>query len=66
MTATFKTIRQTAAIGIVSENYIRNLVAQGKCPGFYSGNRFIVNVTALVEMLDKQSRSDVVGVSKDD
>lgn len=52
----FKTIRQTAAQGVAPENFIRQLVAQGRCPGIYSGNRFLVNVEALVEMLDKESR----------
>lgn len=52
----FKTIRQTAAQGLAPENFIRQLVAQGRCPGIYSGNRFLVNVEALVEMLDKESR----------
>lgn len=52
----FKTIRQTAAQGIAPENLIRRLVAQGMCPGIYSGNRFLVNVEALIEWLDKQSR----------
>lgn len=52
----FKTIRQTAAQGIAPENLIRRLVAQRKCPGIYSGNRFLVNVEALTEWLDEQSR----------
>lgn len=55
----FKTIRQTAATGIASENFIRLLVAQGKCPGIRSGNRFLVNVVALCEMLDAESRKAV-------
>lgn len=57
---TFKTIRQTAATGLASENFIRMLVAQGKCPGICSGNRFLVNVEALGEMLDAESRRKVV------
>ena len=52
----FKTIRQTAATGIMTEHYLRMLVAQGKCPGIYSGNRFLVNVDALAEQLDAESR----------
>ncbi len=56
----FKTIRQVAASKIVSENYLRQLVAQGKCPGIRSGNRFLVNVVALYEMLDAESRKAVV------
>lgn len=53
---TFKTIRQTATLGFISEHYLRLLVAQGKCPGVYSGNRFLVNLDALIEQLDNESR----------
>ena len=56
---TFKTIRQTAALGILTEHRLRLMVAQGTCPGIRTGNRFLVNVEALAELLDKQSR-DVV------
>lgn len=52
----FKTIRQTAATGILSEHRLRLLVAAGKCPGIRTGNRFLVNVPALAEQLDRQSR----------
>lgn len=52
----FKTIRQTAATGILSEHRIRLLVAAGRCPGIKTGNRFLVNVPALAEMLDAESR----------
>ena len=52
----FKTIRQAAASGILSEHRIRVLVAQEKCPGIQTGNRFLVNMTALAEMLDAMSR----------
>ena len=52
----FKTIRQVAKSKLISENYLRQLVAQNKCPGIYSGNRFLVNVTLLREMLDDESR----------
>lgn len=55
----FKTIRQTAATGILSEHRLRLLVAEGKCPGIRTGNRFMVNVPALAEMLDKESREGV-------
>ena len=52
----FKTIRQTAATCILSEHYLRMLVKNGECPGIYVGNRFLVNISALSEMLDKMSR----------
>lgn len=55
----FKTIRQTAATGILTEYRIRCLVAEGKCPGIVTGNRFLVNVEALKEMLNAQSRGNV-------
>lgn len=51
-----KTIRQTAAGKWIPESYLRRLVKEGKCPGVYSGNRFLVNVTALQEQLDAESR----------
>ncbi|WP_251317857.1 hypothetical protein [Flintibacter muris] len=57
--ATFKTIRQTAAMGFITENYIRLMVAEGRCPGIRVGNRFMVNVEALAEQLDKESREVV-------
>lgn len=54
--ATFKTIRQAAAMGLMTEHYLRLLVAQGRCPGIRSGNRFLINVDALAELLDAESR----------
>ncbi len=53
---TFKTVRQTAAAGLLTEHYLRILIAQGKCPGVYAGNRFLINVDALAEQLDTESR----------
>ena len=32
------------------------MVAAGQCPGIKTGNRFLVNITALAEMLDAMSR----------
>lgn len=61
----FKTVRQTAAEGVAPENYIRRLVAQGRCPGVYSGTRFLVNVEALREYLDRISRDGKDGMSHD-
>lgn len=55
----FKTIRQTAATGILSEHRLRLMVAAGTCPGIKTGNRFLINVSALSEMLDAESRRAV-------
>ena len=53
---TYRTIRQAAKQIDFPENRIRVMVKQGACPGVYSGNRFMVNIDALVEQLDAQSR----------
>lgn len=45
----FQTVRQVARYLEVPERLVRRLVAQGVCPGVYSGNRFLVNVEALRE-----------------
>jgi len=58
---TFKTIRQTAALGFMTEHYLRLMVAEGRCPGIRVGNRFMVNVEALAEQLDTESRATVQG-----
>ena len=55
----FKTIRQTAATGILSEHRLRLMVAAGTCPGIKTGNRFLINVSALSEMLYAESRRAV-------
>lgn len=52
----FLTIRQTAATGILTEHRLRLMVASGECPGIKTGNRFLVNVRALAELLEEQSR----------
>ena len=56
---TFKTIRQTAAMGFVPENLLRERLKQCQLPGVYSGNRFLVNVEALVELLNAESLNNV-------
>ncbi|MBQ4354262.1 MAG: hypothetical protein IJC71_05150 [Clostridia bacterium] len=39
----------------IPENAIRRMIKQKICPGFYSGNRFMVNTEALVAMLAAQT-----------
>ena len=52
----FQTVRQVARYLEVPGRLVRRLVAQGVCPGVYSGNRFLVNVEALREYLEAESR----------
>lgn len=60
---TFKTIRQTAATGILTEFRLRIMQKTGRLPGIQVGNRFLVNVDQLVEQLEQESRSAVVDQS---
>lgn len=52
------TIRQEARVSDLPEFFLRSLVKQGKCPGWYAGNRFYVNHDALIEKLEAESRSN--------
>ena len=56
----FKTIRQTAALGILPEFRMRQMQKQGKLPGIYSGSRFLVNVDALEAMLEEQTAQSIL------
>ncbi len=56
--AEYRTIRQVAASGLISEHYLRCMVARGECPGFRSGNRFLINVEQLKEKLNELSRRE--------
>ena len=47
------TIRETAKTGILPETALRRLVKQGKIPGVYSGNKFIVNYDRLCAWLNE-------------
>ena len=51
-----KSPKETAAIGVTSEWHIRQLIARGECPGIYVGSHFKVNVGALIEKLEAESR----------
>ena len=51
----FQTIRQAAKALQIPEHLVRSMVAQGTCPGIYSGSRFLVHVEALREYLDVAS-----------
>jgi len=52
------TIRQTAKAGILPENRLRQMQHQGKLPGIYSGNKFLVNAEMLVQMVEQECRAN--------
>lgn len=56
----FQTIRKTAASGILSEYRLRQMLKEGKLPGFFVGNRFLVDQSELVEMLHVESVRNLV------
>lgn len=53
------TIRAVAATGLISEHYLRIRQRQGKLPGIFVGNRFLVDVDALSAMLREESAASV-------
>lgn len=57
----FKTIRQTAAMGILPEHRLRMMQKQNRLPGIFSGTRFLVNVQALIEQLNQESVANAEG-----
>lgn len=59
----FQTIRQTAKLGILSEYNLRLRLAQGRLPGVYAGNRFMINLPLLEKQLDAESAAQAGGVS---
>lgn len=59
----FRTIRQTAETGLVSEWRLRQMLREGKLPGVYSGTRFYVDVEELEAQLKAQSLANAQGVT---
>lgn len=51
----FKTIRQTAAAGILPERELRNRLVRGALPHIKIGNRVYVNIPLLLERLTAES-----------
>lgn len=47
----FMTTSQFAKQYHVPRNYLYKLIKQGQCPGYYSGNRFNIAASALLEQM---------------
>ena len=56
-----ETVRKTAAMPECpfTEHRLRLMVAEGTCPGVRVGNRFLVNLDALIELVNAESRKAV-------
>lgn len=57
----YPTIRQAAQRGPLSEHYLRLMQKQGRLPGFYCGNHYRVNYSALLSQLDAESVANANG-----
>lgn len=59
----FLSPRQTAKLPDcpITECFLRRMIKEGDCPGFYSGSHFLVNAEALFEMLEQRSRKPMSG-----
>ena len=51
----FLTIRECVPVTGLSERYLRDLLRSGELPHACSGNRVLVNVRKLLEMMDEKS-----------
>lgn len=51
----FKTIRQVAKEGILTEHCLRRLARDGLLPAIKAGNRVLINLDRLLEQLDDGS-----------
>lgn len=54
----FMTINQTSKVLGLPHTCIRALVKANKCPGFYAGTRFYVDVDMFREQLEGMSRQN--------
>ena len=58
----YLTIRKAAQTGIMPENMLRTWLKEKKLPGVYAGTRFYVNMEALREQLETESRTKTLQV----
>lgn len=58
-----KTVRQTAALGVLPEFRLRQMQKEGRLPGFYSGTRFYINVDMLVEQLQTECAANAANAA---
>lgn len=55
-------INEIARTGLMSENTLRQLVKQNKCPGVvYIGRKALINWDRLVEMLNQSDKIQIKG-----
>ena len=58
----FQSAREFARRGVKSEAAIRREIAAGKVPGFYSGNRFVINCELYLNQIQEECLRNARGV----
>lgn len=53
----YLTINQAGRRGPVPACRLRRMQKEGRCPGFFSGSRFYVNYTLLLEQIERECRA---------
>lgn len=61
----FQSAREFARRGIKSESAVRREIAEGKVPGFYSGNRYIINSALYLEQIEQECLRNAQGVVRE-
>ena len=56
----FQTIRKTASSGILTEYRLRQMLKEGRLPGIFVGNRFLVDQSALLDILHAEAAKNLV------
>lgn len=62
----FQTPREFARRGIKSEHAVRQDIAAGRVPGFYSGNRFVIDSDAYIARIRAECLRNAVGGSREE
>lgn len=60
----FLTIMQEAKRGLVPEYRLRQMLKQGKLPGYFAGTRFYIHHEMLVKQLDEECLRNMGGQVK--
>ena len=56
-----RTIKAAAKLGILPEHRMREMLKRGELPGIFHGNRFMVNLGLLEQLIESESRANVQG-----
>lgn len=58
---TIYTVKKEAKLGIIPEHRLRQMLKEGKLPGFYAGNRYYIWHELLMEQIEECCRANARG-----